>query len=253
MASERPPSRSTTALSLAQQGVKTLLVDVDPQGGIGLPLTGDSRAKGLKGYLAGERLEDCILKTRVPDFSILPVGAIRGLERAQMSSRLEDGMRLQLLVDTCRDVDCVVFDTPAGLLGSTIGALRASDFAVSPVQAEPLAAASLPQLLELIGDLRDEGARVVLKGVVLTMVQREDETSMNVLDLVWNKLPASLVMDAHIPRDPAFLAASEAGVPLAFLSRRPPPIARRFDELASEIAQLIPMEEVDNEPISLLL
>ncbi len=243
------------SLSLAKLSIRTLLVDTDPQGGIALSLMGEqSAAQGLKGYLAGEPLERAVLSTRVPGFAILPTGTLRGLERATFMHQLEDGLRLSLLAETARDYDVIVYDTPAGLTGSTLGALRASDLAFTPLQAEPLAANSLPQLLEVIGDLREEGARVQFAGVILTMVQRQVDASLNVVDTIWQKLPHALVLDAHIPRDPAFLKASELGVPLGLLSKRPPPIARRFDELASELAKHIPLTDDGNDdPIPLLL
>lgn len=237
------------SLSLAQLGFRVLLVDVDPQGGIGISLRSSSEVGGLKSWLNGNPLKESVLSTRLSGFSILPLCNLHGLERA------ESGLRLQILVDGAKDYDLVVFDTPAGLAGSTLGALRSSDFAFTALQAEPLAASTFPQLLEVLGDLRDEGARITLAGIILTMVQTKVDSSLKIMEAMWETMPSELVLDAHIPRDAVFLKASELGVPLGLLSRRPPPIAHRFDELAAEIAAFLPplTEGEDDEPLSLLV
>ncbi len=243
------------SLALAKLGFRVLLVDVDPQGGVAISLDNESKVGGLKAYLAGTPLRDAVLTTRLAGFSILPLQHLRGLERAAVSSDLENGLRLQVLVDSAKQFDLVVFDTPAGLSGSTLGALRASDLAFTAMQAEPLAARTFPQLLEVLGELRDEGARISLAGIILTMVQTKVDSSLKVMESMWENMPDELVLDAHIPRDPVFLKASELGVPLGLLSRRPPPIAHRFDELAAEIANLLPALDKgeDDEPISLFV
>ncbi len=242
------------AHSLAQFGFRVLLVDVDPQGGIGISLNDKNSVGGLKAYLAGEPLSSCVLTTRIPGFAILPLCSLRGLERSRIYSSLEDGIKLQSLVESASLFDVVMFDTPAGLAGSTLGALRASDLAFSVVQAEPLAMNTFPQLLEVLGDLREEGSQVTLSGLILTMVQAGVPTSVDVVKTILEKMPKGLVLDTQIPRDPLFLKASASGVPISLLRRRPPPIARRFDQLAIEVARFLPEEEgVDDEPISLLI
>ncbi len=243
------------SLSLATMGFRVLLVDVDPQGGIGVSLKKKSDKSGLKSYLSGTPLDECTIQTRIPGLSVLPLFSLYGLERAAISSEMENGLRLQVLVDSAKGFDIIVFDTPAGLAGSTLGALRASDLVFTPLQAEPLAASTFPQLLEVLGDLREEGARVSLAGIILTMVQTNVDSSLKIMEAMWSSMPDELVLDAHIPRDSAFLKASELGVPLGLMSRRPPPIAHRFDELAAEIANFLPAleEGTDDEPISLFL
>ncbi len=243
------------SLALARLGHRVLLVDVDPQGGIGISLKSTSAVGGLKSYLAKKALSSCVLNTRITGFSILPLCGLKGLERAKINSDLEDGQLLQSLVNSATGFDLVVFDTPSGLAGSTLGALRASDLAIAAMQAEPLSMNTFPQLLETIGELRKEGARVKLSGVVFTMVQPDDSTSCNVVEAFSTKIPRELILKTHIPRDPVFMRASELGVPVRFLQRKVLAISRFFDQLAIEISNSLPVDESagSDEPISLIV
>ena len=74
------------------------------------------------------------------------------------------------------------------------------------------------------------------------------------LEEVW-ALYQNEVFDTSVPRDPAFLQASRAGVPLGLLSRRPPAVAAVFDKLAAEIEERLgPDHEggADDGPIRLV-
>lgn len=242
------------AFSLARSGHRTLLVDADPQGAVGHSLDRVQPSPGLYGVLQGERPREALLSTRIPEFSILPVGAVPAAQTHDFCSRLSDGSALALLLDTLHgDFDLAVIDTPSGFNGATLGALRAADFALSPLQAEPIALRTLPQLLEVVGDLREAGASVQLLGVVLCMLQQRVGESLAVAEEVWSRLPTSLVLDTVIPRDTDALAASSVGVPLGLMSRRrPPPLSLVFDRLAAELLPKLGIDVgSDDEPISL--
>ena len=63
-------------------------------------------------------------------------------------------------------------------------------------------------------------------------------------------------MDAIIPRDEVFLEASLRGAPLSLMQKKPPPLSRRFDQLASDILdRMMPTgsKAEDDAPISLLV
>ena len=137
--------------------------------------------------------------------------------------------------------------------GATLGALRAADYVLSPLQAEPVALKTLPQLLALLGALRAEGVDIELAAIVLCMLQQRNSDSLAVAEEVWARMPRELVVETTIPRDPTVLAASAAGVPLGLLSRlRPPPLALVFDQLAMELAPRLGLTgEGDDGPVGL--
>jgi chromosome partitioning protein len=135
-----------------------------------------------------------------------------------------------------------------------MGALRIADFALTPLQAEPMALRSLPQILEVLAVLRDEGAKVRLVGAMLTMLPVRNKDSLAVAQDVWGRFPAELVLQTQILRDPTFLEASTLGVPLGLMRRHPPAQAAVFDQLAQELElrmQLHQDAQADDGPLSL--
>ena len=229
------------AHSLARRGWNTLVVDTDPQGGIGLSLSRSTRQKrGFYDYLTkGGQVRPLILSTRLPEFSIMPAG--QSEEFATRGHVNEAPVRfLELLrqFDLHR-FDCVIFDTAAGLSSISEMVVRSSDFLMVPQQAEPLAVRSLPLLLEILGRFRTEGSRVRVAGILLTMVQTNHEASIKVARELQQMLPASMLFPHHVPRDPLFLEASALGLPLALVRKNPPPAALLFDQLAADLEERI--------------
>jgi len=242
-------------------GFPTLLIDSDPQGAIGLSLSKKlAESPGLAEYLCeGRALSDVIVRTRVPGFNLLPVGRIAPHETAALAADVADGRAYrQLLSEAARDHEVVIVDTPCGFGGITAGTMRATRRVISPVQAEPIAARTVRQLLEMINSLNAEGnadgERVELVGLVLSMLQIRSESSYAVAREVWDTFPATRLFDTHIPRDPVFLEATAAGVPVGLLRRPAPAVARVFDLLAAELTLRlgISRQEASSGPIRLV-
>lgn len=228
------------AYSLARRGWTTLLVDTDPQGGVGLSLARSTRSKlGFYDFLLGERdLNKLILATRLPELQILPCGqydacARRGWAAQEVPARLADLLRSAEL----RGIDCILMDTAAGLNGMSESVIKACDYVVLPQQAEPLAVRSVPHMLETLSRFRTEGAGVKIGGILLTMVQAESQISQKVVAELRAMLPADLMFEQNVPRLASFLEASAMGVPVALLKKNPPPEALIFDQLAAQIEQ----------------
>lgn len=230
--------KTTVALnlgySLAMRNWRTLIVDTDPQGALGLSLSQKvSAAAGLVNcLLEGATAQEVIIRTRLGALSLLPVGRV-GIDRlVPFEEAVQDGGLYDLLIGLESQFDLVIVDTAAGFGATTIGALCAATHLLAPVQAEPVALRSLPQLLEWVGWLRERGAALELLGVVTTMLQSDDANSRGVAEELWSRFPAEFILQPAIPRDPAFLEATAVGVPVGLLSRNPPPVARIFDQLA---------------------
>ncbi len=250
--------KTTVALNLsfalAQRGRRVLLVDTDPQGAVGLSLARTSGGPGLAGWIAHRLpIEQAVLTTRVPEFEVLPIGDIAFQDSHAFACRLEDGTELSRLVAEAQGrYDLLVVDTPAGVGGVTMGVLRVSDFVLVPLQAEPVALRSASQIIEVLSALRHEGAKVQLGGVLLTMLDLRNPDSLAVATDLWGRLPDNTIFHTNVPRDPTFLRASSAGVPLGLLSRRPPPMAAVFDQLAQETEERLGLDkERDDGPVAL--
>ena len=228
------------AYSLARRGWRVLLIDCDPQGGVGLSLA--KSAKSREGFheflIRGGDLNKIVVPTRLPELEIVPAGqydtcARQGWSVHEVPGRLADLLRGAEL----RGVDVVLMDTAAGMNGTTEAVVKACDFVVLPQQAEPLAIRSVPHLLETLARFRSEGAGVRVAGILLTMVMREQAMSLKVARELREMLPANLMFQQSIPRLPSFLEASALGVPVALTKRNPPPEALIFDQIAAELEQ----------------
>jgi len=251
--------KTTTALNcayaFARRGSRTLLVDTDPQGAIGLSLEGVGERAGLAAHIQAS--EDALLgvvKTRLPELQILPMGEVNAMDVDAFAqvAREHDALN-RIVARSQQEYDIVLLDTPAGLGGMTRLALEAVESVVAVVQCEPLALRSLPRLVELLAQLREAGGDCSLLGVVGNMSSFRDPVVLASLEELWS-LYRDRVFETAIPRDSMFLQASRAGVPLGLLSRRPPGVAAVFDSLVAEIEARLGVAEGDKDdgPIRLV-
>ncbi len=253
--------KTTLALNLAfafgQRGYRTLLVDTDPQGGIGHSLVGRPKdAAGLAELVDGRaKFDDVVIRTRLEPLHILTVGHPPWAQIAAWSSSLAaDGTISRVLRDVESRYDLILVDTPAGLIGPTYGVLAAANYVIMPVQTEPLSIRTVPQLLEVVASLREGGKTVSLAAVILTMAQLREELSMSVVQEAWGLFPEGLVLDTHVPKDSLFVAASAKGVPVGLLHRRPPAVASAFNNIVAELESRLGLieESTDDDAIPLV-
>ena len=225
------------ALALAERGHRTLLVDLDPQGGVGHSLAkGDTDLTGLADVLAGQAAaRDAVMATSVGNLALLPRGRLDPIDVCDLELMLHAPGKLEtVLAEAEAGYEVTLIDTPSGLGMPTRAALRVADYVLVPLQTERLALRSIAQLLRVIEHVKaTENPRLELLGVLPTMADKRAEPSVAVLVDAWNDLTA--VLDTVVPRHAAFAEASEAGVPLGFLGGPPSPEARRFDMLAAEL------------------
>jgi chromosome partitioning protein len=226
------------AVALALRGRRTLLVDLDPQGGIGHSLAkGDAELVGLADLLLGlVSPAGAVLRTQLPGLSLLPRGRLDPVDVPEYELALRAGVLGWALTQAEAGTDLVLLDTPAGLGPITRAALAVSHFALVPFQTEALALRSVTQVLRVLEHVREkENPALQLLGIVPNQVEKGRDGSVAVLGELWSGF--SCVFETVIPRVEVFATASERGIPVAFLPGPPSPEARRFDRLAEEVEQ----------------
>jgi chromosome partitioning protein len=241
------------AYSLARSGWRVLLADGDPHGSVGLSIRrGSSTGPGLA-ELAGGAIPIAPLATRVPGLSLLLAGDSEILGSEAARARLADPELWRWLLATT-SYDLLIVDTPSGLYGPTLAAAAVADHLLVPLQAEPLALRTTTQILDAVARLRDAGAQVTLSGFVLSMLESRNEVSLSVAQESWRTFPNELIWRTTLPRDPVVLQASAQGVPIGLLARRPPPMAKVFEQLAAEAEERLGLltGEHHAEPIALV-
>lgn len=225
------------ALAMAERGRKTLLSDLDLQGGVGHSLArADGEHRGLADLLMGQSSpEEAVLATKLPTLSLLPRGRLHPADACEFERALyTPGVLEEALGRVLQGFEVAILDAPSGLGMPMRGALRVADFALVPVKAEPLSIRGLAQLLMVVDHVRSqENPKLALLGLLPTMVDKTATPAMNVMIELWTGFGS--VLETVIPSADVFAVASEEGLPIGYLEGPVAPEARRFDLLAAEL------------------
>jgi chromosome partitioning protein len=184
--------KTTTAVNLgfalAEEGVRVLLIDLDPQGNatssLGMQeLEGESLYEPL---LGGVSVAEKILPTRLPRLFLVPADldlAGAEVEIARMTdhlTRLKETLSPLRADDT---FDYVLLDCPPSLGILMTNALAAADELLTPIQCEYFALEGLVKIVRVIEQVRESGANDNLEigGIVMTMFDSRTNLSAQVV------------------------------------------------------------------------
>jgi chromosome partitioning protein len=213
--------KTTTAVNvaacIAEAGISTLLVDVDPQGNatVGLGAARDD-GPGLYGLLIGEiEAAEAVRPTSVNGLSLIAstpdlAGATMELPRiADSETRLRDALA------PLRDAyEYVILDCPPSLGPLTVNALVAAERVIVPVQTEYFALEGLAGLLDTLSLVQRElNPRLTVAGMLLTMHDARTKLGQDVEREVRRHFP-SLVFETVIPRNVRLGEAPSFGRPV---------------------------------------
>ncbi len=203
--------KTTTAINLcyalAERGVRTVLVDLDPQAnatsGLGLE---KHEGASLYGPLCGEgtALEKVQPVGASGNLFLIPSEVDMAAIEIELVQRENYLLQLREVLAPLRasgDYDAVVLDCPPALGMLSMNSLAAADYLLIALQCEYLAMEGLGQILKVVEKLRDAGVNdgIELGGILMTMFDQRTNLAHQVVGEV-RKHFDELVFRSMIPR-----------------------------------------------------
>ena len=211
--------KTTTAVNLAASFAvserRTLLIDLDPQANASSGIGVASQATHVYDALIGRYpLKDVAQPTELEFLRVVPSGPdLVGAEIELVGAEQRERRMARAVAEVRDDYDIVLIDCPPSLGLLTLNALTAADSVIVPLQAEYYALEGLARLLDTIELVRSSlNPRLVLEGVVLTMMDARNNLSRQVADEVRNHL-GDRVFSTEIPRNVKLSEAPSHGRP----------------------------------------
>jgi cellulose biosynthesis protein BcsQ len=239
------------SVSLARQGRQVILVDASLNADVlGAINALDRERAGVHEVIAGSvPLEQALLPTTIATLRILPS---MGLPEVVAAEAEQAGRWRNLLSSLSAQAPLVIVDTPPGMYGITQHVLGGCTDVIGVLQCETLAQRTFPTFWKALARIPDAHRPRVL-GVFLNMLQPAHPASVAALRDVGAQFPASAhLFDTAMPRNPAFLSATENGVPLRLMDEsNPPAVTWLFEALAAEVVDRLGLP-VEHRPQRLL-
>ena len=214
--------KSTTAVNvgsyLAIAGLKTLLIDLDPQGNA-TTAAGISRSgleKDTYAVLVHQLPAlEAIRKTSIDRLDLLPASLDLAGAETYLTSVENRETVLRQVVDPLRaSYDFLLFDCPPSLGLLTVNALVAADSTLIPVQCEYLALEGLNTLMHAVNLIKQNlNPSLRVGGIVLTMTDFRANLSREVADEV-KRFFKDLVFNTAIPRNIRLAESPSFGKPI---------------------------------------
>lgn len=217
--------KTTTTINLAAamvaEGLRVLIVDLDPQGNASTGLGIEASDRELTTYellLEDIALGEVIQKTQTEGLNIVPATVdlssadIELMANEKRSFLLHDALRQPLMDDY--SYDFILIDCPPSLNLLTVNAMVAAHSVLVPLQSEFFALEGLSQLMLTIREVRQTAnPDLRIEGVVLTMFDSRNNLSQQVESDARDNL-GDIVFQTKIPRNVRVSEAPSFALPV---------------------------------------
>jgi chromosome partitioning protein len=236
--------KTTTAINLATAvaltGIKTLLIDLDPQANVtsGLGIEKGSGDNHVYSAIIGEKpIADIIVPTLVPTLNLAPAGIDLVGSEIELASLENRDSRLKNALSVIDDHYRFAFlDCPPSLGLITLNALTAADTILIPIQCEYYALEGLSQLVRTIEFVRERyNPHLQVEGLLFTMYDARANLARQVREEV-EKHFAGKTFRTMIPRNVRLAEAPGFGKPGVLYDSQSVG-ARAYKVLAEEFLQ----------------
>ncbi|MCK6603914.1 MAG: AAA family ATPase [Ignavibacteriaceae bacterium] len=204
--------------SLAHYGMKTLVVDIDPQSNSSSGLNHRNKDFSIYDVLIGTiPPNEGLINDILPNLSLIPANInLVGAEIEILDMPNREYVMAERLKQISDQFDFILIDCPPSLGILTLNALTASDSVVIPVQCEYFALEGLGQLLNTINIVKQRfNKKLSIEGVLLTMYDSRLKLSELVAAEV-NRYFEEKVYNTRIHRNVRISEAPSYGKPVMY-------------------------------------
>ena len=219
--------KTTTAVNLSaalgMEGLKVLMVDIDPQGNTTSGFGIDKRQLENSVYdilINGIPAKDAVIKTEFKGVDLLSANMnLAGAELELVELKKRES-RLKIALSPLYDqYDFIFLDCPPSRGLITLNALCASDSFMVPIQCEYYALEGLSQLMGTVRQVkRLYNPYLELEGVILTMYDGRLNLTQQVVEEVKKYFP-NKVFKTVIPRNVRLSEAPSLGQPVEYYDK----------------------------------
>ena len=235
--------KTTTAInlsaSLAQNGMKVLVIDCDPQGncssGLGIDKDEVFDSTIYQILLDEKNIEECICDSVIDSLKVVPSSVeLAGADIELIGIDQKEYILKNRLENVKDNYDYIIVDCPPSLNVLTVNAMTAADTVIVPIQCEFYALEGLSQLIYTIELVRERlNPSLKIDGVVFTMYDARTNLSLQVVENVRKNLNEN-IYNSIIPRSVRLAEAPSHGLPICLYDAKSAG-ADAYNELAMEV------------------
>ena len=233
------------SIALAHEGKKVLLVDFDSQGDSTYSLGWyDSReykdtiASLMKKVVRGDEItEREAIRTHKEGIDVIPANdELSDLDMILVTAMNREKNLKTYLDEVKKDYDYVILDCPPSLGILTINALTAANSVIIPVQAEPLPAKDMTELLRTISRVkRSLNPKLRIDGILMTFIDNRNKLTAEVSEQIRRNYGSAInVFDTEIPVGVNASRATAVGKSI-FAYDRSGEVAKAYKSLVKEV------------------